>query len=133
MLPCLLGNGNNTKCLSILNASITSLVCDDGEIYFKAKDVATALGYEKPANAINRHVWSENKFEWCVIQRSLNQRPLERVGIHHPLNVHPQTLFLTEPGVYQLIFSSKLSSAKAFQDWVFSEVYPPFGRRERTR
>ena len=48
----------------VLNASLTSVVCEDGEIYFKAKDVATALGYEKPANAIDRHVWGENNFEW---------------------------------------------------------------------
>ena len=36
----------------------------------------------------------------------------------------PHTVFLTEPGVYQLIFSSKLPSTKAFQNWVFSEVLP---------
>ena len=32
----------------MLNASLTSVVSDDGEIYFKAKDIATALGYENP-------------------------------------------------------------------------------------
>ena len=92
-----------------------SLVWDDGEIYFKAKDVATALGYSDPKYAIWEHVWSKNKFEWGSFQR---------VGNSHPSNFHPQTLFLTEPGVYQLIFKSKLPSAEAFQDWVFSEVLP---------
>ena len=108
----------------ILGVSLTSLVCDDGEIYFKARDVATTLGYERPRNTIDRHVWSKNKFKWCVVQRALNQGPLERVTNRDPLNFHPQTLFLTEPGVYQLIFSLRLSSAEAFQGWVFSKVLP---------
>ena len=65
-----------------------------------------------------------NKFEWCVIQRSVNSNPLGRTVNSNPLNFHPQTLFLTEPGVYQLIFRSHLLSTEAFQDWVFSEVLP---------
>ena len=100
----------------ILGVSLTSV-----EVYFKARDVATTLGYERPRYAIDRHVWSKNKFEWCVIQRALNQGSLERVAKRDPLNFHPQTLFLTEPGAYQLIFSSRLPSAEA---WVFSEVLP---------
>ena len=40
------------------------------------------------------------------------------------LVIQPHILFLTEPGVYQLIFGSKLPSAENFQDWVFSEVLP---------
>ena len=106
----------------VLNANLTTVVSNDGEVYFKAKEVATALGYEKPGNAIDRHVWSKNKSEWCVIKGSLIQGSF---GEKTPLpGFQPYTLFLTEPGVYQLIFSSKLPSAKAFQDWVFSEVLP---------
>ena len=52
----------------ILGVSLTSLVCDDGEIYFKAKDVALALGYSDPKDVIQKHVREENKFEWCVIK-----------------------------------------------------------------
>ena len=62
----------------ILGVSLTSLVCKDGEIYFKAREVATALGYGKPADAIDRHVWGKNKFEWRVIQRSVIHGPLKR-------------------------------------------------------
>ena len=41
---------------------------------------------------------------------------------------HPHTVFLEEPGVYQLIFSSKLPSAVKFQRWVFEDVLPSIRR-----
>ena len=109
----------------VLGISLMSVVSDDGEIYFKAKDVAEALGYVETVHAIRRHVWSKNKFEWDNISGGAFHTPVETTlqgGQFSPLQ--PQTLFLTERGVYQLIFSSKLPSAEAFQDWVFSEVLP---------
>ena len=126
MLPYHLGNGDKYRMSDqvleseILNASITSLVCDDGEIYFKAKDVATALRFADPNDAIQKHVWEENKFEWCVI----------KVGVLPTLQgMHPRTLFITEPGTFQLNFASKLPSASAFQRWVFPRFFHlPEGR-----
>ena len=47
---------------------------------------------------------------------TLNQCPLR--------NTHPSTIFIKEPGLYSLIFGSKLESAVSFQDWVFSKVLP---------
>ena len=60
----------------ILGVSLTSVVSDDGEIYFKAKEVATALGYANSDEAIRRHVWEEDRFEWCVIRGD----PVKRRG-----------------------------------------------------
>ena len=37
---------------------------------------------------------------------------------------YPQTIFLKEAGLYSLIFSLKLETAKLFRDWVFEEVLP---------
>ena len=72
-------------------------------------------GNYDPKDAIQKHVWEEDKFEWCVI----------KAGVSSPLQgTHPRTLFLTESGVYQLIFNSKLPSTKSFKQWVFSEVLP---------
>ena len=84
------------------------------------KNVAKSLGYSDTDYAIRNHVWNENKFEWCNINGGAGDSPapLELLG------VQPHTLFLTEPGVYQLIFKSKLPSAKSFQNWVYSEVLP---------
>ena len=41
----------------ILYVNLLSVVSDDGKVYFKAKDVATALRYVEPVHAIRRHVW----------------------------------------------------------------------------
>ena len=101
----------------ILGVSLTSLVCDDGEIYFKAREVATALRYSSPRDAILKHIWGKNRFEWCNIKGVANRDSLvEKTPLP---GIQPYSVFLTEPGVYQLIFSSKLPSAEAFQDLGF--------------
>ena len=101
----------------ILGVSLTSVVCEDGNNFFKAKHVATALGYANSDEAIRRHVWEEDRFEWCVIRGD----PRETWRL---VDIHPKTNFLTESGVYQLTFSSKLPLAKSLKRWVFSQVLP---------
>ena len=81
----------------------------DGEPYFVGKDVATALGYEKPLNALKRHVDEDD---------SLKQ------GLTDSLGRQQETILINESGLYSLILSSKLESAKAFKRWVTSEVLP---------
>ena len=76
-----------------------------------------ALGYADSDDAIRRHVWEEDKFEWCVIRSNPGESP----GL---VDMHPKTKFLTESGAYQLTFSSKLPSTRSFKRWVFSEVLP---------
>ena len=96
----------------VLNVNLTSVVSKDNEIYFKAKDVAEALGYENAKHAIQNHVWKKNKFEWCVIQRKTRgptQAPYEL------LEFKQQTLFLTEPGVYQLVSHRRSHLRKVFR------------------
>ena len=60
----------------VMNVNLTSVVSDDGEVYFKAKDVAMLLGYERPRDAIDRHIWSKNKFKWCNIKGAVNHGSL---------------------------------------------------------
>lgn len=81
----------------------------DGEIYFVGKDVATALGYAKPHNAIVNHVDEED---------TLKQ------GIMDKLGRNQQMTLINESGLYALIFGSKLSNAKQFKRWITSEVLP---------
>lgn len=81
----------------------------NGEIWFVGKDVAEALGYSKPRNAIAEHVDEDD---------ALKQ------GVTDSLGRIQQTTIINESGVYSLIFSSKLSSAKEFKHWVTSEVLP---------
>lgn len=82
----------------------------NNEPMFVGKDVALALGYSKPENALAAHVEQEDK-TITLIQGS---------GTNYKSN----TTLINESGVYSLIFSSKLPDAKRFKHWVTSEVLP---------
>ena len=77
--------------------------------WFVGRDVATVLGYSKPQNAILKNVDVDDA--------------LKR-GITDSLNRVQETTLINESGLYSLIFSSKLESAKQFKRWVTSEVLP---------
>ena len=92
------------------------------ELYFKAKDVAKALGYSNTKKAIIDHVRDEYKKTLSEMGVT-NRDPLE--------NMQPHTIYVSEPGLYQLIFSSQLPIAIEFQDWVFKEVLPQIRKTGR--
>ena len=98
-----------------LNVSVRTAE-DRGQVFLCAKDVAESLGYKKPRNAVGALVWNENK----VILDASRTRP----ELGRQWNFKPNTIFLTEPCVYQLIFKSNIPSAREFQRWVFKEVLP---------
>lgn len=83
-------------------------VAIDNETYFVGKDVATALGYANPKNAVPTHVSEEDKLSTQI----------EYAGQRREVTV------INESGLYALIFGSKLESAKRFKHWVTSEVLP---------
>lgn len=85
------------------------IVQDDNEAWFVGKDVAEALGFAKPFNAITTHVDSDD---------TLKQ------GITDSLGRVQDTTLINESGLYALIFGSKLDKAKAFKRWVTHEVLP---------
>ena len=82
----------------------------DGVVWFVGKDVAEALGYSKSRNAIAAHVDEEDKTH-APIQGGCS------TGVQ-------DTIVINESGLYALILSSKLPSAKEFKHWVTSEVLP---------
>lgn len=83
----------------------------DGDPWFVGKDVADALGYSNASKAIIAHVDSEDK----VIKMLPNSQNGKTIGKAYIIN---------ESGLYSLILSSKLESAKRFKRWVTSEVLP---------
>ena len=87
----------------------------EGETFFVGKDVASALGYKNTKDALIRHVDVEDK-EWS--------------GITTPLGTQQATI-INESGLYSLILSSKLDSAKRFKHWVTSEVLPAIRKNGR--
>ena len=78
----------------------------NGEVLFCGKDIAQALGYRRPADAIAAHCK-----EVCVLPTPSNG------GIQ-------QMKFIPEGDVYRLIVHSKLPSAERFERWVFAELLP---------
>ena len=82
----------------------------DGEIWFVGKDVAEVLGYSKSRNAIADHVDEEDKTQALI-----------RGGCSTGAQ---STIIINESGLYSLILSSKLPTAKKFKHWVTSEVLP---------
>lgn len=80
----------------------------DGEPWFVGKDVAEALGYSNPRKAILDHVDNEDK---GVTKRDT-------------LGGAQEMTIINESGLYSLILSSKLPTAKDFKRWVTKEVIP---------
>lgn len=80
----------------------------DGEPWFVSKDMADILGYTNTAKAIRDHVDDEDKLTERIVLSGQNR----------------EVIFINESGLYSLILSSKLPTAKAFKRWVTSEVLP---------
>ena len=80
----------------------------DGEPYFVGKDVAEILGYTNPNEALADHVDAEDK---------LNSKTLLSLG-------QRGGWLINESGLYSLVLSSKLPTAKKFKRWVTSEILP---------
>ena len=88
----------------------------NGETYFVGKDVAEALGYKRPEDAMAQHVENEDSVKHRVLDRNGKSRI---------------TTIINESGLYSLILSSKLESAKRFKRWVTSEVLPAIRKNGR--
>ena len=87
----------------------------DGETYFVGKDVASALGYTNTNQALIKHVDEEDK----------QTSRFEMGGQKYSMTV------INESGLYSLILSSKLESARRFKRWVTSEVLPAIRQNGR--
>ena len=86
------------------------IIKDGDRFLFAARDVAKALGYKRPADAVKQH---------C---KGVGVLPTPSAG-----GVQ-ETKFIPEGDVYRLIIRSKLPSAQRFETWVFDEVLPSIRR-----
>ena len=92
------------------------VVVIDGEPWFVGKDVAEALGYANPRKALDDHVDPEDKIQG------------DGVTIRDSIGREQHPTIINRSGVYSLILSSKLPTAKKFKRWVTSEVLPSIER-----
>jgi len=81
----------------------------NGEVWLVGKDVAEALGYSNSRKALADHVDDEDK---------------NTVTIRDGNKGNPNQVVINESGIYSLVLSSKLPTAKKFKRWVTSEVLP---------
>ena len=89
---------------------IRTMTDERGETFFVGKDIAEALGYAKPQNALAIHVDDDDKTT-ALIQGTGS-------------NYKTKVVIINESGLYALVLSSKLQQANAFKRWVTSEVLP---------
>ncbi len=83
---------------------------EKGEPWFVGKDVAVALGYSNTRDALRKHVEDEDKTTVAICDTGSNYKS--------------NAVIINESGLYSLILSSKLPSAKQFKHWVTAEVLP---------
>lgn len=87
----------------------------DGAPWWVAKDVCDVLGYANAKDAVLKHIDEEDRE---VLQKSQN-------ATFKNLKISNRGLtIINESGLYSLILSSKLPTAKKFKRWVTHEVLP---------
>lgn len=97
----------------------------DGEPWFVGKDVAEALGYSNASKAVITHIDEEDK-TFLMVEDLTDSRSGNLLR-------QTKTAIINESGLYSLILSSKLPSAKSFKRWVTSEVLPTLRRTGQYR
>ena len=97
---------NQLQSFNFNGAQVRALTIDN-EPYFVGKDVAEILGYKNTKDALLKHVEQEDK---TVVKKS-RFPTLENIP-------NRGLTFINESGLYSLIISSKLPSAKQFKHWV---------------
>ncbi|CAH3190256.1 unnamed protein product, partial [Porites evermanni] len=137
-----------------LGIEINSYIDKQQNVWFRGKDVAEILGFKDSVNALKRHVSLENKMIQLIQPKTRGgvsppQQNETRGGVSPPQQnetrgrqqnvvksrgreTRPQQndtrgkycTFINEPGFYELVFGSKLETAKKFRQWVFNTVLP---------
>lgn len=99
---------NEVQLFNFENHEVRSLLIN-GEPWFVGKDVAEVLGYKNQNDALSKHIDDEDK---------------DTIAIRDSIGRNRDTPIINESGLYCLVLSSKLPSAKKFKRWVTSEVLP---------
>lgn len=83
------------------------MIEENGNVLFCGNDVASALGYKSPKDAISTH---------C--RGAVKRRLTDALGREQ------ETVFIPEGDIYRLAARSKLPGADEFESWIFDEVLP---------
>ena len=89
----------------------------DDDPWFVGKDIAVALGYAKPENALSAHVDEQDKTTTLIQGDGSNYKS--------------KTTIINESGLYNLVMGSRKPEAKKFRKWVTAEVLPAIRKTGR--
>jgi prophage antirepressor-like protein len=99
-----------------MNCELKYVLDEDNEIWFRGKTIADILGYKNNRKAMSDNIDDEDKCKLGGLSRGNSQLRLKG-------NLK-NTIMINESGLYSLILSSKLKTAKAFKKWVTKDVLP---------
>lgn len=93
--------------------SIINVIIDNADkSQFNANQLAKSIGYVDPKGALLKHT------------DKLDRVQIKNINHSYDIKLHPQTVYLSEAGLYKLILRSKLKTTKKFSDWVTNDVLP---------
>lgn len=98
---------NEVQLFNFENHEVRSLLINS-EPWFIGKDVADILGYSNVNDALKKHVDKEDKCK------------RDEIAIRDTIGRNQKPVLINESGLYSLVLSSKLPSAKKFKRWVTS-------------
>jgi len=93
----------------------------EGVAWFKGIDVAKILDFDCQHHAVRNSVSKEDRIDFMTLRGELNS-PLESQKID------PQTIFINQEGMYDLVMFSRKPEAKVFRRWISHEVLPSINR-----
>lgn len=97
----------------LFEKSIISVIIDNNDkLWFHSRELAKAIGYSDPKDAIRKHTDKNDKIQLKDINHSQN------------IKQQSQTVYLSESGLYKLILRSKLDKTKKFVEWITNDVLP---------
>ena len=92
--------------------TINVIIDNSDKIWFNANQLAKSIGYSDPKGALLKHTDKMDRVQ------------IKNINHSYDIKQHPQTIYLSEAGLYKLILRSKLKSTKKFSDWVTNDVLP---------
>ena len=110
------GEATNTEIFSCAEFGDLTVLEMNNEPWFVGKEVAEALGYSNSSKAVSVHVDDEDK-QFIMMDIADSQNGNVPKG-------KTKTAFINESGLYSLVLSSKLESAKRFKRWVTKDILP---------
>lgn len=120
-------NNNNTMALRLetfmfdqKRVIFMTHVDADNNIWIRAKDVVMFLGYRDTDQMVRKNVSHFNRKQWSLLKPNTNAADSAQESI----KILGWTMFINEPGLYQLLLRSRASVAQKIQDWVCSTVLP---------